>query len=67
MWFFCVKKKSATIKTKKNYRVNCCCADFEYTVHHTYFTSKFNGDKVEIIEDANDLSKSTQCVLKLRD
>lgn len=40
---------------------------FEYTVHHTYFTSKFNGDKVEIIEDANDLSKSTQCVLKPRD
>lgn len=66
MVLLCLKKVQL-LKLKKIIDLNCCCADFEYTVHHTYFTSKFNGDKVEIIEDANDLSKSTQCVLKLRD
>lgn len=30
-----------------------------------HVTSELNGDQLEIIEDANDLSKQTQCVGKL--
>lgn len=41
------------------------CSSAEFNRHHTYVTSELNGDKLEIIEDANDLSKQTQCVGKL--
>lgn len=36
----------------------------KYAVHCTYFINKLNDDKVEIIEDTNELSNST-CFLKL--